>query len=100
MSYLQKCFGALACITMLGVAVVAEAQAIISIAPPAAPREAIPPPQAGYAWQPGYYQWNGTQYVWTPGAYAPVPRSGATWVPGHWEDRRDSGYVFIQGKWR
>jgi hypothetical protein len=52
---------------------------VVGFAPPAPVVEAVPPPPApGYVWQPGYWSWNGVQYVWVPGAYfvAPLRKRG------------------------
>jgi hypothetical protein len=47
--------------------------------------EVVPPPPApGYVWQPGYWSWNGVQYVWVPGAYVVAPFVHAVWMPGAW----------------
>ena len=52
--------------------------------PPEMRDEPIPPPRAGYAWIPGYWNW----------------QSGAhTWVPGRWERQR-TGYVYAEPVWR
>jgi hypothetical protein len=42
---------------------------VVGLAPPVPVVEPVPPPPApGYVWQPGYWSWNGVQYVWVPGA--------------------------------
>jgi WXXGXW repeat (2 copies) len=47
---------------------------VVGFAPPVPVVEAVPPPPApGYVWQPGYWSWNGVQYVWVPGAYVVAP---------------------------
>jgi OOP family OmpA-OmpF porin len=53
-------FAAIAC------AGTASAQMVV-LAPPAPMYEAAPPPDAGAAWQPGYWAWTHGQYVWVPG---------------------------------
>ncbi|MDQ6679721.1 MAG: YXWGXW repeat-containing protein, partial [Pseudomonadota bacterium] len=52
----------------------------IDIAPPAPRFEAAPAPRRGYAWVPGYWNWNGRGHSWTPG----------TWM------RERRGYVYAQ----
>jgi hypothetical protein len=48
---------------------------VVGVATPTPVVEPVPaPPGPGYVWQPGYWSWNGVQYVWVPGAYvAPRP---------------------------
>ena len=47
---------------------------VVGLAPPAPVVEAVPaPPAPGYVWQPGYWSWNGFQYVWVPGVYVVPP---------------------------
>jgi sugar phosphate permease len=73
---------------------------VIGVAPPAPVVEAVPaPPVVGYAWQPGYWGWNGVQYVWVPGAYVATPYPAAVWVPGRWVVR-GGGWVWVEGYWR
>lgn len=63
----------------------AFAQAIIVAphAPPPPRVENMPPPRAGYVWDPGHWRWDHGAYVWAPGHWQPV-RAGYRWVPGHW----------------
>lgn len=42
-------------------------------------------PSPGYVWIPGYWDWNGSDYVWMSGKWMELPTPQATWVPGHWE---------------
>jgi hypothetical protein len=73
---------------------------VVGIAPPVPVVEPVPPPPApGYAWQPGYWSWNGVQYVWVPGAYVVAPFVHAVWVPGAWV-RRGPGWAWVAGRWR
>src|SRR5260221_4199961 len=53
-----------------------------TMAPPPPPAEAIPPPP-GPRWvrQPGFWAWNGYQYVWAPGHYVRPPHRHAIWMP-------------------
>lgn len=94
------------CTALLNLAAVpgfARAGVVVGFAPPAPVVEVVPaPPAPGYVWQPGYWSWNGVQYVWVPGAYvvAPTlapcgsqePGSGMApagmWVAGHWRHWR------------
>ena len=66
--------------------------------PPPARVETPPPPLApGAVWIPGYWNWSGTQFVWTGGAYQ-VARTDNDWHPFEWriEGRR---YVLYRGHW-
>jgi hypothetical protein len=49
-------------------------------------------------WQPGYWRWNGGEYVWAEGRYVERPRPRAVWVPGRWE-QRPRGWVYVEGRW-
>jgi len=51
-----------------------------------APRyEPIPPaPGSRFVWQPGHWQWNGTQYIWIAGHYTKSNPQRLLWVEGHW----------------
>ena len=53
---------------------VARVGVVVGVAPPAPVVEPVPaPPGPGYVWQPGYWSWNGVQYVWVPGTYVAAP---------------------------
>lgn len=58
-----------------------------------------PPPGRGYIWTNGYHRWDGSRYVWAPGAWVMPPRPRAHWVPAHYAHRH-GGWVFIEGHWR
>jgi hypothetical protein len=71
----------------------------VTIAPPAAVVERVTvAPNPGWVWQPGYYQWNGTAYIWTPGAWVAPPYVKARWVEGHWVHSK-RGYYWKAGHW-
>lgn len=74
---------------------------VVGVAPPAPIAEPIPPPPApGYVWQPGYWAWNGVQYVWVPGRYVLAPFPGAIWIGGEWIRHDHHGWVWRPGHWR
>jgi WXXGXW repeat (2 copies) len=79
-----------------------QAEIYVPTAPPPPRREVIPvlPPDRVEIehWQPGYWRWNGHEYVWAEGRYVARPRRGAAWVPGRWE-QRPRGWVYIEGHW-
>jgi WXXGXW repeat (2 copies) len=88
------CAAALTLTTVPGVA-----RVVVGFGPPVAVVEPIPaPPAPGYIWQPGYWAWNGAQYVWVPGRYVVAPYAGAVWVPGAWV-RIGGGWVWHAGHW-
>lgn len=80
----------------------AHAQDVIYVptAPPPPRVETMPapPPDRVETWQPGYWHWNGAEYVWTGGHYVSAPRRGAVWIPGRWE-QHPRGWIYIQGHW-
>jgi hypothetical protein len=79
---------------------VARVGVVVGVAPPAPVVEPVPaPPGPGYVWQPGYWSWNGVQYVWAPGAYVMAPYVHAVWVPGAGV-RHGPDWVWVGGHWR
>ena len=93
----------LLCVALLTLAAVpsfARAGVVVGFAPPAPVVEVVPaPPPPGYVWQPGYWSWNGVQYVWVPGTFVVPPFARAVWVPGSWV-RHGGGWVWVGGHWR
>lgn len=70
----------------------------INVAPPEPVMETPPPPpQPGYVWAAGYWNWEGGRHVWVPGHYM-APHPGYRWVPDRW-DHRDRGYHYEPGHW-
>jgi hypothetical protein len=59
--------------------------------------ESQPPPISGQTWQPGEWDWSGTDFVWNQGTYVDH-RSGWIWEPGHWA-QDGSGWVWMNGAW-
>ena len=87
----------------LGLATASQAARVVDVeigaAPPPPLVEVIPPPRAGYIFQPGHYGWDGRTYVWTEGqfildrpghVYRPyvIEQRGERWHfrAGHWDD--------------
>ncbi|GJH04739.1 YXWGXW repeat-containing protein [Paraburkholderia terrae] len=64
----------------------AQAVIVAPMAPPAPRVEVVPPPRAGYAWDPGHWRWAGGRYVWVAGHWQTM-HPGYRWVPGHWVAR-------------
>jgi hypothetical protein len=67
--------------------------------PPAPPNLAPvgPPAEPDLFYVPGYYQWNGSYYVWRAGYWSRV-RAGYIYVPSHYQ-WTPTGYVFVPGYW-
>ncbi len=80
--------------------VASMAQIVVRVAPPAPIVESHDrPPHAGWVWVDGYHRWDGHRYVWVHGHWAHPPRPEAVWVAHHWE-RRNGGWVLVEGHWR
>ena len=65
------------------VALPAQSEIVVRIAPPVDRVEVVPAPRRGYVWEPGHWQWNGHRHVWRA---------------GHWERAR-TGYVYNAPRW-
>jgi hypothetical protein len=77
-----------------------DARVYIGIAPPVPVIETVqPPPGSNYYWVPGFWVWDGHQYVWRHGKYMVRPWSTAVWVPGHWA-HHVRGWYWVPGHWR
>lgn len=81
------------------VAMPAAAQISINIelAPPPLRYEVVPAPRSGYAWAPGYWQWEGQRHVWATGRWI-AERPGSYWVADRWEPR-DGRHYYQPGRW-
>lgn len=71
----------------------------IPVAPPPPRYERPMRAGPGQVWIAGYWTWNGTQHVWTPGHVEAAPRRGARWSQPRWM-RRGRAWVFTPGAWR
>ncbi|MGN6109315.1 MAG: hypothetical protein ACTHU0_29680 [Kofleriaceae bacterium] len=69
-------------------------------APPPPPRTEEPPPRQIRAavWIPGFWQWNGTTWVWIAGSWQLRPEARATWRAPEWR-ARGGVHVLIPGAW-
>ena len=89
-------------LTAAAIAIPAAAQARVveyevDIAPPAPRVEVVPAPREGYIYEPGYWAYDGRQYVWRDGEFV-ARREGHHWVP-HAMERHGEHWVFRSGHW-
>ena len=73
---------------------------VIAPRPPPPPRVEVIPARPGevYVWHPGYWHWNGRDFVWIAGRYVERPHRRAQWVAEHWEPR-GGRWVLVPGHW-
>jgi len=74
----------------------ALAQIYVRVGPPPPRHEVVPIVQPGWAWIPGYWDWNGRHYVWVQG-HRMHARHGRHWIPDRWNEdhgrwRREHGH--------
>ena len=73
----------------------------VMVAPPAPIVEVrTAPPAMGFVWVPGFYRWDGRDYLWISGRWQRPPHRGARWEPGRWERRGNRGWHYREGRWR
>ncbi|MEZ4366160.1 MAG: hypothetical protein R2939_07710 [Kofleriaceae bacterium] len=78
---------------------VAGATTTAPTAPPPLRTETPPPaPHAAVAWVAGFWQWDGTTWVWIAGSWQLRPSAGVRWRAASWE-RRGVGFVLVPGAW-
>jgi WXXGXW repeat (2 copies) len=78
----------------------AKLHVYVGIAPPAPIVETpAPAPGPGYIYTPGYYNWNGSSYVWVNGGWVLPPAHRHHYVAGIWVHNH-RGYYFREGHWR
>ncbi|HLW24265.1 MAG TPA: hypothetical protein VKT22_07895 [Steroidobacteraceae bacterium] len=88
------------CYVRAGVAVPAPAVYVgaVSVAPPPPQAEVIGvPPQPGFVWIGGYWNWVGGRHVWVGGHWV-APRPGYRWVPHEWV-HAEGGWRLREGHW-
>jgi len=69
----------------------------INIAPPAPRVDVVPAPREGFIYEPGYWGYDGRQYVWVDGQFI-ARREGHTYTP-HVFERRGEHWMFRGGHW-
>jgi hypothetical protein len=71
---------------------------IVMVAPPPPRVEVVgSPPQEGYVWFAGYWNWVGGRHEWVAGHWAPG-RPGYHWVAHQWV-RQGDGWRIRAGHW-
>jgi hypothetical protein len=79
--------------------IVAEQTTTAPAAPPPLRDEAPPPPPVpSTVWVAGFWQWNGTSWVWIAGSYQLRPSVQVTWRAPEWR-ARGNVHVLIPGGW-
>ncbi len=79
--------------------IVAEQTTTAPAAPPPLQAETPPPPPAPSAvWLAGFWQWNGTSWVWIAGSYQLRPAGSVTWRAPEWRPR-GSVHILVPGGW-
>jgi hypothetical protein len=76
----------------------AEVRVLVDVAPPAPKVSAPPAAKVGYVWSSGYWNWNGSAYVWTEGSWVAVAEPTKTWIPPTWTKVNNQWY-FTAGHW-
>ena len=78
----------------------AKVHVYVGVAPPAPIVETRPPaPGSAYVWTPGYYNWNGSRYVWARGAWVMPHGHYRHYSAGGWVHGR-RGWYYRDGRWR
>ncbi|HXY29686.1 MAG TPA: hypothetical protein VEI06_03170 [Gemmatimonadaceae bacterium] len=71
----------------------------VRVAPPPERVEVITAaPGPFYAWQKGYWRWNGHDYAWVAGRWALVEEHRTKWEAGHWQSDHH-GWYWVEGHW-
>jgi hypothetical protein len=75
----------------------AAAVVVVHTAPPPMRDEVMPAPRRGYAWVPGYWNWNHGRHVWVKGSWV-RERKGYVYHQPVWE-QHDGGWRMQRGNW-
>ncbi|MEO7726527.1 MAG: YXWGXW repeat-containing protein [Burkholderiales bacterium] len=88
---------------ILGAPVLAPLPAMAAVdvyvnnAPPSPRVERVPGDRRGYAWAPGYWNWQGRRHVWVKGHWVRA-RPGYAYRPHEWVER-DGRWHLNRGRW-
>jgi YXWGXW repeat-containing protein len=75
----------------------ARTDVYVRVGPPPPIVEVVPAPRYGYAWAPGYWDWNGHRHVWHKGYYV-RERPGYRWEAHRWVQHGDR-WALERGRW-
>jgi WXXGXW repeat (2 copies)/Glycine zipper len=67
--------------------------------PPPMAESVVPAPGPGYLWMRGYWEWNGSGWVWAAGHWVLPPYPQSVWVAPGWV-QGPRGWYWQQGYWR
>jgi hypothetical protein len=70
---------------------------IVETAPPPLRTEIVPAPRVGYVWAPGYWNWDGSRYVWVDGRYL-ESQPGVVYVAPRYEPS-NGRYAYYGERW-
>jgi hypothetical protein len=90
--------GAVLAASLMGFGAAAQAQFVVSIAPPAPQYEVVPAPRAGYVWAAGHHEWRNGNYVWVPGHWV-TARNGYDYQAHRWVQRGNGEWTLVGGNW-
>jgi hypothetical protein len=68
--------------------------------PPQVVEVVTPAPSPVAIWIPGYWAFNGANYIWITGCWEIPPPNSHAYVAPYWAFRERAGYVYIRGYWR
>ena len=80
-------------IGMAPVALAADVDVYVNVAPPAPQYEVVPAPRPGHIWSPGHYVYRDGRHVWVAGSYI-AERPGYVYHAPRWVER--SGRYYYQ----
>ena len=68
--------------------------------PPIRTEEIPAPPSSSVVviWQPGHFDWNGSDYVWIPGEWVDRAGHGTAWQDGYWGGSAPNS-VWVPAHW-
>lgn len=55
-------------------------------------------PSRSHYWITGYWEWNGSAWLWRAGQWVMPPNMSATWHPGRWS-KEGKGWIWNEGFW-